>query len=266
MFVPYAKRAKDCDEFIPPYELKRGGADVCRQHLHIAIPSTPGPHPVFLWAHQNNAVADLPPETLEIITGLGYAVVSWESISKLDNEFDLAIAEMDSRKVVYWLDKNQDNCRLDLSRVVIGGRSRGTVVSWKLAHWGLDNIIGIYMYNALPGRIWDGPDGDTWTEQIKDQSAPIFLSYGPSCPHPINETCVPSPNPDDIHNPKNGAKVIARYNELNLTSYMIDGLSKRPEIDGLGVFYFLPAFVDALETDSFPESMPVLEPKDVYNL
>merc|ERR1712113_1004484 len=102
MFVPYDESPKGCD-FSNPGESEDNPGDyfpydyfeVCRQHLHIAIPSTDGPHPVFVWSHASMGVADLDETVLELITGLGYAVVSWESLSKLQNEYGLAIAEKD---------------------------------------------------------------------------------------------------------------------------------------------------------------------------
>jgi len=261
MFIPYADDLNSCD-YTPPLPTY-GIGDVCRQHLHIAIPDKEGPHPIFLWAHAAGDNADLDEFALGRLTAPGYAVISWESLTGVGGEEGAKQGERDLKRVVEWIKNHRAEYGLDLSQTIVGGRSRGSILSWKLAHKTIDNIKGIYMYNALPNGAWEN-GADVWTDRITNRSAPIVLVYGPACPHPIGPNCTePKPNPLDGHNPRNGATIVQRYDELSLDSFMVDGLHLR---DKKNIFQYFPAFVEALQTGTFPESMPIPIPEDIYSV
>jgi len=108
----------------------------------------------------------------------------------------------DAQVVFDWVIANADTYNLDPNHIVIGGRSRGSIISWQLAHSNHPSIKGIYMYNALPQSAWQNID--TWNpaDEITIDSPITYLVYGPDF------------DDDDGHNPVNVDPVLARYDEL----------------------------------------------------
>merc|ERR1719343_427994 len=97
------------------------------------------------------------------------------------------------------------------------------------------------------------PDPDTTQNfavpLVTAESPPILLTYGPECPKPIKQDCVTSPEPGDIHNPKNGQKIMDKYNEVGLGSQanLIDGMDNAGI---LNVLFYFPSFASALATNA----------------
>lgn len=197
------------------------------------------PSPVYLFAHGNGGTANLNAGELGQFVIAGYSVISWESVTKLDGASfaeDLATCKADLELVFAWFKENAAAYNFDPNAVVIGGRSRGSICSWDMAHSGKPEIQGLYMYNALPDGVWMGANAPWLPAITAEKSPPAYLVFGPECPKPITQDCVPSPDPGDRHSPRNGQKIVDRYTQLGLEITLTDGL----ENNNIGVFDLFP--------------------------
>ena len=126
-----------------------------------------------------------------------------------------------------WVKKNAATYNFDANKIIIGGQSRGSFVSWELAH-SLDSaIVGIYMGQALPGRSFN----ERLLEPITKKAPPIFLAYRKE-PGVVG----------DIHDPAHGLKVLEKYKELGIgdSAKLVHSLSDTKDSQ---VMQFLPKFV-----------------------
>jgi hypothetical protein len=191
-----------------------GTDDPERQWLNIHLANDQSkPMPIYLFAHGNGGSADnMSEKELHAIANEGYANVSWESIPTISGADEAAIGIADAQVMFEWVRANADTYNLDPDHIVVGGRSRGSIISWQLAHSNHPSIKGIYMYNALPQSAWQ--DVGTWSpvNEITIDSPTTYLVYGPDF------------DDDDGHNPVYVDPVIARYEELgigdNITRYV----------------------------------------------
>ncbi|NUZ12511.1 hypothetical protein HUZ36_17130 [Pseudoalteromonas sp. McH1-7] len=183
-----------------------GTDDPNRQWLNIHFAYDQSmPMPIYLFAHGNGGSADGVSENeLNAIANAGYAIVSWESIPTIKSPEEAAIGVADAQVVFDWVIANAETYNLDPNHIVVGGRSRGSIISWQLAHSNHPSIKGIYMYNALPQSAWQ--DTDTWSpvDEITIDSPITYLVYGPDF------------DDDDGHNPVNVEPVLTRYDELGI--------------------------------------------------
>ena len=173
-------------------------------NIHLAYEQSK-PMPIYLLAHGNGGSADGVSENeLHAIANEGYATVSWESIPTIKSPEEAAIGIADAQVMFDWVIANADTYNLDPDHIVVGGRSRGSIISWQLAHSNHPSIKGIYMYNALPQSAWQ--DVGTWSpvDEITIDSPITYLVYGPDF------------DDDDGHNPVNVDPVLARYDELSI--------------------------------------------------
>lgn len=178
-----------------------------RQWLMLYAPEsdTPSAMPVYLWSHSNTGFADQPVSSMvKMLNEQGIAVISWASVPRITKLSDLETAWADAERVWRWIEEHAEMHNLDAQRVIIGGRSRGSGVSWKLAHSNKPGILGVYMDAALPDGFWQRPDVWQPVNDITLNSPPLFLAYGPV------------PGDGDIHRPENGMKVGDRYTELGI--------------------------------------------------
>jgi carboxylesterase type B len=119
---------------------------------------------------------------VDYLNAEGISTISWESLPRMR---DLGAAETiwsDAKVMFQWVKENAAKYNLDPDRIIIGGHSRGTAASWQLAH-------------SLDPAIHD---------QIKAESPPIMITYW----------CTPENTQKNIHDPKYGLAVEARYKEL----------------------------------------------------
>lgn len=181
-----------------------------RQFLDIYIAPSSCPTPVYFDAHFNGGTTAMPKSITDSLTKNGISVVSWESITTLTTAADILIGWNDAALMFTWVKANASTYNFDTSNFIIGGSSRGTILSWKEAHKIDPNIKGLYMYNALPGNAW--ADSTIWYPpgDVTSSSPPIFFVYNrePGCStDPINP---------DIHDPDNGIKIQNRYSALGI--------------------------------------------------
>lgn len=184
-----------------------GSDDPSRQWLNIHLPydqSTPSP--IYVFAHGNGGKANgVSEKQLHTIAMAGYAVISWESIANIGDPEEAAIGVADAQVMFDWIRANADKYDLDPDHIVVGGRSRGSIISWQLAHSNHPAIKGIYMYNALPESTWQNVDVWNPVDEITIDSPITYLVYGPDF------------DDNDGHNPVYVDPVIERYGELGIS-------------------------------------------------
>ena len=174
-------------------------------NIHLAYDQSK-PSPIYLFAHGNGGSADgMDEKELHAIANEGYATVSWESIPTINGADEAAIGIADAHIMFDWIITNADTYNLDPNHIVVGGRSRGSIISWQLAHSNHPSIKGIYMYNALPQAAWQ--DVGTWSpvDEITIDSPITYLVYGPDF------------DDDDGHNPVYVEPVLAHFEELDIS-------------------------------------------------
>ncbi|MBI9072959.1 MAG: hypothetical protein JEY94_15265 [Melioribacteraceae bacterium] len=173
-----------------------------RQWLNLYLPSGNDPAPVFIYAHHNGSTADdVKSSWANQTVEEGTAIVSWESIAKVKSLSDFKICAADAKVMFAWVKENAATYNFDIEKIFIGGQSRGSFVSWELAHTQDAGIVGIYMGQALPGKSFN----ERLLEPITKNAPPIFLAYRkePGCE-------------GDIHDPAHGLRVVERYKELGI--------------------------------------------------
>ena len=199
-----------------------------RQWLNLYLPSGDEPAPVFLYAHHNATTADdVKSDWADATVAAGIAIVSWESIAQVKGPQDGLTCMADADIMFAWIKDNADTYNLDVNNIIIGGQSRGSGVSWRLAHSQNAGIVGIYMGQALPGKSFN----ERALEPITKNAPPIFLAYRKE-PGVVG----------DIHDPAHGLRVLAKYQELGIgdRAELVHSLS---ETKNSQVIQFLPNFV-----------------------
>lgn len=199
-----------------------------RQWLNLYLPSGEKPAPVFIYAHHNGSTADDVKNSWANPTlAGGTAIVSWESIAKVKGMSDFQKCAADAKLMFAWVKKNAATYNLDSEKIIIGGQSRGSFVSWQLAHSHDKSIVGIYMGQALPGKSFN----ERLLEPITKNAPPIFLAYRKE-PGVVG----------DNHDPAHGLKVLEKYKELGIgdSAELVHSLSDTKNSE---VMQFLPKFV-----------------------
>ena len=234
-----------------------------RQHLHVYTPpNAKGPVPVLFWSHGNPGSANSGVDSFLIpeASRAGYAVVSWESVTPLSDDVrELNQCQTDLELAMNWVVANGADYNLSSEDWIVGGRSRGSLCSWTSAHSGRGAIKGMYLYGALPLLEESAWEGGELTGTVTSNSPPAYFAYGQCCPKPIitsgPDKCIvykeDNPQKEDIHNPRNGQRIVNRYEELKmgeditLTDCMIRdlGAASNP-------LYYFSTFVESLGEDS----------------
>jgi hypothetical protein len=199
-----------------------------RQWLNLYLPSGSDPTPVFIYAHHNGSTADdVRSSWADPSVAAGTAIVSWESIAKVRGMDDFRTCAADAKVMFAWVKKNAAAYNFDINKVFVGGQSRGSFVSWELAHSRDPGIVGIYMGQALPGRTFN----ERLLEPITKKAPPIFLAYRKE-PGVVG----------DIHDPAHGQRVLERYKKLGIggRAELVHSLSDTKNSE---VMQFLPKFV-----------------------
>lgn len=202
-----------------------------RQWLNLYLPSGDKPIPVFIYAHHNGSTADdVKSSWANPTLAEGAAIVSWESIAKVQGLSDFQICAADAKVMFAWVKENAATYNFDIDKVIIGGQSRGSFVSWELAHSQDASIIGVYMGQALPGKSFN----KRLLKPITKNAPPIFLAYRKE-PGVVG----------DNHDPAHGLKVLKRYNELGIgnRAELVHSLNDTKDNE---VMQFLPKFVRTL--------------------
>lgn len=177
------------------------------QWLNIYKAVSNEPTPVFIWAHGNgHTYRDAHEKYEAFVTTLldnSISVISWESIKQMDLTNYNTIQD-DAELMFQWVRANAQTYNLDMTKIIIGGHSRGTIASWKLAQSGDDGIKGIYLGDAA-GNLDDV--NDALGNLITINSPPIRMAYTQ------NKT-----NNDGQHDPNEGQKIIDLYLYLGFST------------------------------------------------
>jgi predicted esterase len=172
-----------------------------RQWLNIYQAPSSVPTPIYIWAHANNHSASDTREFVDYLRTEGISTISWESLPRMSDPEAAQIIWSDAKVMLKWVKENAIDYNLDAENIVIGGHSRGTAASWQLAH-SLDPAIkGIYYIDAVLPM-----DNKLIHNEIKADSPPIMITYWNTPENPQ----------DNIHDPKYGLAVEARYKELGI--------------------------------------------------
>ncbi len=183
-----------------------------RQFLDIYKAPSSCPTPVYFHAHGNGGTTAMASSIVNSLKSHGISIVSWESLTSVNTEAQIETGWDDCELMYAWVKANAANYNFDTTKFIIGGQSRGSIISWKYAQKPNPGNVGIYMYNALPS-VWLAP---TWwlpTYDIKVTAPPIFLVYqnAPGC------STLPSNDPNyNIHDPSYGYRVMDKYTSLGI--------------------------------------------------
>jgi hypothetical protein len=177
------------------------------QWLNIYQATSSTPTPVYIWAHGNGHTYMDAHELYEAfitdLLGSGISVISWESIKQMDSTNYSAIQD-DADLMFQWVKDNAQNYNLDTTKIIVGGHSRGTIASWRLAQGGDSGIIGIYHGDAA-GNLDDV--NDALGNLVSPQSPPIRMSYTQN--FTVN---------DGQHDPNEGQLIIDLYSGLGFST------------------------------------------------
>lgn len=199
-----------------------------RQWLNLYLPSGNEPAPVFLYAHHNGSTADdVKSDWADSTVAAGTAIVSWESIAQVKGMSDFQTCAADAKVMFAWVKENAATYNFDIDKIFVGGQSRGSFVSWELAHSLDPSIAGIYMGQALPGQSFN----ERLLEPITKNAPPIFLAYRKE-PGVVG----------DIHDPAHGLRVLEKYKELGIgdRAELVHSLNDTKDNQ---VMQFVPKFV-----------------------
>ncbi len=228
-----AAHAQDWDH----EDIVYGDEDPDRQWLNIMLADGADPAPVLMFAHGNGgSAANMQAASIDLIAEAGYTLVSWESLISVSEVEEVEIGMADAQLVFDWIRDNAATYNMDPDRIVVGGRSRGSVISWMLAHSNDPSIAGAYFYNALPDRVWLFTDDLDFVAAVNEGSPQTYFAYGPA------------PNDGDSHNPVNIYPVVDRYEELGVGSVLTDNLTA----NGLDSMHFFPDFAAWIEGGEQP--------------
>jgi acetyl esterase/lipase len=176
------------------------------QWLNVYQAASEKPTPVYIWAHGNgHTYMDAHEKYEPFITSLienEISVISWESIKQMNESNFMDILD-DADLMLQWVKENYQTYNIDISKIIIGGHSRGTIASWRLAHNGDTGIKGIYQVDVA-GNLDDV--NDALGNIIKVHSPPIRMSYTQNKNYN-----------DGQHDPNEGQKIIDIYRNLGFS-------------------------------------------------
>ena len=188
--------------------LKYGTED--RQFLDLYKAPSDQPTPIYFDAHGNGGTTAIPDEVINDLNTQGISIVAWESLTSVNNPEEVQIGWDDAELMFQWVIDHAEDYNLDTSNIIIGGSSRGSILSWVYGHRPNKNIKGLYMYNALPGSVWEFPEWWLPYENVTSESPPIFFVYRRE-----PGSSVDAENPD-IHDPNNGLLIVEQYESLGI--------------------------------------------------
>lgn len=181
-----------------------------RQYLDIYIAPSDCPTPVYFDAHGNGGNTNMPNSIIDSLKSIGVSIVAWESLTSVNTPEQVQTGWDDAELMFEWVKSNANTYNFDTTQFIIGGSSRGSILSWKYGHNPNPNNIGLYMYNALPSNVW--VDSTWWhpPNEVNVLSPPIFFVYKREPGSSMD------PVDPDIHDPNNGITIMEKYNQLGI--------------------------------------------------
>ena len=176
-----------------------------RQYLDIYMAPSDCPTPVYFDAHGNGGSTNMPSSITDSLVANGISIVAWESLTSVNSPEQVQTGWDDAELMFDWVKEHADSFNFDTTNFIIGGSSRGSILSWKYGHRPNPNIKGLYMYNALPNGVW--ADSTWWfpPNEVNVSSPPIFFVYR-------YEPGVTF----DSHDPLNGMIIMDKYDMLGI--------------------------------------------------
>lgn len=181
-----------------------------RQFLDIYRADTDTPTPVYFDAHSNGGTTAIPSDIIDVLNAEGITVIAWESLTSVSSPEEVQTGWDDAELMFEWVINNATTYNLDVSNLIIGGSSRGSILSWKYGHAPNPNVKGLYMYNALPGNVWNFPEWWLPSEEVTSASPPVYFVYNRE---PGSSQNAADP---DIHDPLNGQMIVDLYESLGI--------------------------------------------------
>ncbi len=181
-----------------------------RQFLDLYKAESDCSTPVYFDAHGNGGNTSMPNSIIEDLNAQGISVIAWESLTSVNTPIEVETGWNDAELMFEWVINNAETYNFDTSNFIIGGSSRGSILSWKYGHQKNPNIKGLYMYNALPKGIWADPNWWYPPDEVNISSAPIYFVYRREPGSSKNST-----NPD-AHDPENGIIITDKYQDLGI--------------------------------------------------
>lgn len=180
--------------------------------LNIYLTQSNTPTAVYIWAHGNGTNSfpvtanHFPEDVCNDLKDNNISLISWESIGKIENIEDFNKAQNDFYLVMDWVYENAEIYNIDTNKIVVGGRSRGSIISWAYSHEKFKKIKGIYSVQAFPDDSWAFKN---FKEDIQSFSPDMFLTY------------FSTPTSNDGHNPANGEDLVKKYENIGLDNASI---------------------------------------------
>lgn len=180
------------------------------QFVDIYIAPSPCPTPVYFDAHGNGGTTVMPSSITNSLKANGISIVAWESLTSVNTPAQVQTGWNDADLMFAWVKANAATYNFDTTQFIIGGSSRGSILSWKYGHSARPEVKGLYMYNALPSNVW--VDSTWWypPNEVKVTSPPVFFVYRREPGSSMN------PTDPDIHDPNNGFIIMDTYEGLGI--------------------------------------------------
>lgn len=188
--------------------VKYGSED--RQFLDLYKAESDCPTPIYFDVHGNNGNTSIPDSLVEGLHAQGITIIAWESLTVVSTTEETLTGWSDAELMFQWVIDNAETYNLDTSNIIIGGSSRGSIISWIYGHRPNTNIKGLYMYNALPNPAWASPSSWLPTDNVTIESPPIYFVYNRE---PGSSSDSIDPN---FHDPNNGITVVNKYQSLGI--------------------------------------------------
>lgn len=180
-------------------------------NIYIAEGTKNGPPtPLYVWAHAGGGNLDGfgPPATSEL-SRAGISAISWASVEPVRSGEDYKQCMNDFEKVMDFVIKNAGKYNFDTNKIVVGGSSRGSFITWEFSHKNPHLVKGIYSTGALG-------DPAMWKDEVRFLTSrdPRDFIHADSPPlifvYPVMLGDV------DIHSPRSGLLIKEKYDELGI--------------------------------------------------
>lgn len=181
-----------------------------RQFLDLYKAESDCPTPIYFDAHGNGGNTSIPGSMIDDLNAQGITIIAWESLTTVGTPEEVETGWNDAELMFQWVIDHAETYNLDASNMIIGGSSRGSILSWVYGHRPNPNIKGIYVFNALPSTVWSFPDWWLPTENVSAESPPIYFVYRRE---PGSSS---DPGNPDIHDPNNGITIVNQYQSLGI--------------------------------------------------
>jgi hypothetical protein len=181
-----------------------------RQFLDLYKAESDCPTPIYFDAHGNNGNTSIPDSLVEDLHAQGITIIAWESLTVVSTTEETLTGWSDAELMFQWVIDNAETYNLDTSNIIIGGSSRGSIISWIYGHRPNTNIKGLYMYNALPNPAWASPSSWLPTDNVTIESPPIYFVFNRE---PGSSSDPIDPN---FHDPNNGITIVNKYQDLGI--------------------------------------------------